>query len=114
MNALRTIIWVAIAVAIAIFSSANWIPVEVTVWPGRVLATKLPVLIISAFLLGSLPLWIVARTANWNMRRKLDASERQLSDLRAAQAAAAAAATPVVTTPAPLHADPHPTAGPLL
>ena len=84
---------------------ANWIPVTVTIWPGQVLDTKLPVLIFAAFLIGSVPMWIALRTTRWSLKRRLDASERQLADMRALAnrpvdpAPAAPAPAPVNDTP---------------
>ena len=83
MGILRTIIWVLLTAILVIFAMANWIPVTVTIWPGQVLDTKLPVLILAAFLIGSVPMWIALRTTRWSMKRRLDTSERQLADLRA-------------------------------
>jgi lipopolysaccharide assembly protein A len=80
---LRTIIWVLLTAVLVIFAMANWIPVTVTIWPGQVLDTKLPVLILAAFLIGSVPTWIALRTTRWSLKRRLDASERQAADLRA-------------------------------
>jgi len=54
----------------------------------------LPVLILAAFLIGSVPMWIALRTTRWSMKRRLDASERQAADLRAL------ANRPVEVTPA--------------
>lgn len=83
MAALKTLMWVVIAVGIALFSMANWLPVEVAVWPGRVLETKLPVLIVIAFLAGAVPMWVMLRAARWSLTRRLETSERQLADMRA-------------------------------
>ena len=95
MGTLRTIIWVLLTAVLVIFAMANWIPVTVTIWPGQVLDTKLPVLILAAFLIGSVPMWIALRTTRWSMKRRLDTSERQLSDMRAL------ANRPVEPAPAP-------------
>ena len=83
MGALKTLMWVVVAVGIALFSMANWQPVEVLVWPELILETKLPVLIVIAFLAGALPMWVMLRAARWSLHRRLDNSERQLADLRA-------------------------------
>lgn len=79
----RTVIWVLLTIILVVFSMANWTPVTVTIWPGQVLDTKLPVLIFAAFLIGSLPLWIALRTSRWSLKRRIETSERQLADLRA-------------------------------
>lgn len=94
MGALKTLMWVVIAVGIALFSMANWQPVEVLVWPERILETKLPVLIVIAFLAGAVPMWVMLRAARWSLTRRLDHSERQLADLRGV-------ANRAVETPAP-------------
>lgn len=85
MNMLRTIIWVLLTAVLVIFAMANWSPVTVTVWPGEVLDTKLPLLILISFLVGSLPMWIALRTTRWTLNRRLNDSERQLADLRLMQ-----------------------------
>ena len=83
MGILRTIIWVVLTAVLVIFAMANWIPVTVTIWPGQVLDTKLPVLILASFLIGMVPMWIALRTSRWSLKRRLDSSERQLADMRA-------------------------------
>lgn len=96
MAIVRTIIWVLLTAVLVIFAMANWIQVTVTVWPGQVLDTKLPVLILASFLIGSVPMWIALRTSRWSLKRRLEASERQLADLRAL------ASRPVEPAPAPV------------
>ena len=98
MGIVRTIIWVLLTAVLVIFSMANWIPVTVTIWPGQVLDTKLPVLILASFLIGSVPLWFAMRAARWSLKRRLDHSDRQLADLRAM---ANRPAEPVATVAAP-------------
>ena len=95
----RTVIWVLLTIILVVFSMANWNPVTVTIWPGQVLDTKLPVLIFAAFLIGSLPLWIALRTSRWSLKRRIETSERQLADLRAM--ANRPAETPLTPEPAP-------------
>lgn len=86
MNLLRTIFWVIVAVALALFTKANWIVaptysgyVPVKLWGDIVLETRLPVLIIAAFLLGLVPTWLWARAMKWQMRRKLSSVQRALA-----------------------------------
>jgi uncharacterized integral membrane protein len=106
MQFLRTAFWVVIAVALAFFCMANYVPVTVRLWGDMVMETKLPVLLIGAFLLGALPFWIMARATRWRMRRRLDSSERALA---AATAAAAPPAVPVIAeTPAMSPVEPTP------
>src|SRR3546814_10988403 len=56
--------------------------------------TKLPVLIIGAFLLGSLPLWLYHRAMSWRWRRRFDTVERTLADNRAVTASTETTHTP--------------------
>ncbi len=83
MGIVRTIIWVLLTAILVIFATANWEVVKVTIWPGWEAETKLPVIMLVTFLIGSIPLWIALRTQRWSMRRRIEASERQLVDLRA-------------------------------
>lgn len=106
MQFLRTAFWVVIAVALAFFCMANYVPVTVRLWGDMVMETKLPVLLIGAFLLGALPFWIMARATRWRLKRRLDSAERAL-------AVTAAATPPAVVTPS-LDADvPSPSLSPL-
>ena len=75
MQIVRTIVWVVILVGIAIFSALNWDPVEVTLWENLVLETKVPVLVIVAFLLGLVPMWLYHRTAKWTLNRRISSLE---------------------------------------
>lgn len=86
MQFLRTAFWVVVAVAIALFSKANWeiapsysgrVPVKL--WADIILEVRLPVLIVAAFLLGLLPMWGFARVSRWRIRRKLETAEQALA-----------------------------------
>jgi uncharacterized integral membrane protein len=103
---LRTIIWVLLTAVLVIFAMANWLAVTVTIWPGQVLDTKLPVLILASFLIGSVPMWIALRTTRWSLKRRLDASERQLADLRAMAARPAEPASAPAPASAPVNDTP--------
>ncbi|OAN53591.1 MULTISPECIES: lipopolysaccharide assembly protein LapA domain-containing protein [unclassified Sphingobium] len=101
MQFLRTAFWVVIAVALAFFCMANYVPVTVRLWGDLVMETKLPVLLIGAFLLGALPFWVMARATRWRLKRRLDSTERALVAATAASApppAPALSDPPVVTT----------------
>lgn len=104
MGILRTIIWVLLTAVLVIFAMANWIPVTVTIWPGQVLDTKLPVLILASFLIGMVPMWIALRTTRWSLKRRLDSSERQLADMRALANRPAEPVAPATPTSAPASA----------
>ncbi|MDP3781610.1 MAG: LapA family protein [Sphingopyxis sp.] len=109
MGILRTIIWVFLTAVLVIFAMANWLAVTVTIWPGQVLDTKLPVLILTSFLIGSVPMWIALRTTRWSLKRRLDASERQLADMRALANRPVEPAPMVTPAPAPVPGTASPT-----
>lgn len=92
MQLIRTLIWVAIAVLLALFAAANWTPVSVTVWPEWVLDTWLPVVVFAAFLLGLIPTWLLHRASRWRLTRQVGELDRQIADLKA---------RPVVVAPGP-------------
>ncbi|MBK5265214.1 MAG: LapA family protein [Alphaproteobacteria bacterium] len=80
MQFLRTAFWVALAIIIVMFSVSNWTPVTVNLWDGLRMDTKLPVLVIGAFIAGFVPLWLFHRAMCWRLRRRLETVERALSD----------------------------------
>ena len=71
MSIVRTILWVLLAVVLVLFAVNNWQPVEVRIWQSLILETKLPALVIGAFLLGLLPMWAVHRWSLWRHRRRI-------------------------------------------
>ncbi|HEX7821550.1 MAG TPA: lipopolysaccharide assembly protein LapA domain-containing protein [Sphingobium sp.] len=86
MQFLKTAFWVILAVAIALFSKANWniqpsynghVPIKL--WEEWVIDVRLPALIVSAFLLGLLPMWIFSRVSRWRIRRRLLSAEQALA-----------------------------------
>lgn len=87
MQFIKTAFWVILAVAIALFSKANWeaatpvMPgrVAVKLWADIIIEPRLPVLIIAAYLLGLLPMWLVSQANRWRMRRRIESAERALS-----------------------------------
>ena len=87
MQFLRTTLWVAIAVIVAIVASNNWRDVTLDLWGNIQVDIKIPVLLILVFLLGFLPPFLVLRARLWQVRRRLESLER------------AQAAPPVATAP---------------
>ena len=100
MKIVRTVVWVLLLVALLIFSANNWNPVEVKIWEGLVLETKIPALVVIAFLIGLVPMWLLHRASRWN-------NERRIASLESA--ARAAAMAPAVPEPAaaPLPEEPR-------
>ncbi len=94
MQIVRTIVWVLLLVALLIFSINNWTPVEVKIWEGLVLETKVPALVVIAFLLGLVPMWLMHRVSQWYFKRRL-------GSLETAAARAAAMTPPPAPAPTP-------------
>jgi uncharacterized integral membrane protein len=94
MQIVRTIVWVLILVVLLIFSINNWNPVEVKIWEGLVLETKIPALVVISFLIGLIPMWLLHRGKIFYLNRRIASLET---------AARTAAVTPVAP---PLPRDP--------
>jgi lipopolysaccharide assembly protein A len=76
MNFLRTLLWVVVAVSLAIFATRNWIDVTINLWGNLQADVKLPVLLLLTFLVGFLPTFLILRGRLWALRRKLLLAER--------------------------------------
>ena len=108
MQIIRTIVWVVVLLALLLFSINNWQDVEVKIWEGLILQTKLPALVVASFLLGLLPMWLLHKGASWRWNRKIGALENTV------RAATTVAPVAVATTTAPLEATkPEPPFSPL-
>lgn len=75
MQVIRTVIWVVLVIALLLFSINNWNPVAIKIWEGLVLETKLPALVLASFLLGLLPMWLLAKAGKWRLNRRINALE---------------------------------------
>ena len=80
MKIVRTVVWVLLLVALLIFAVNNWSPVEVKIWEGLVLETKIPALVVVSFLFGLLPMWLLHRAARWNADRRIASLESAARD----------------------------------
>lgn len=98
MQAIRTGLWVALAVLLALFAMANWSTVTINLWGTLQLQTKLAALVILAFLLGFVPMVVVNRAQRWRYRRRLANAERRIAELTPAAVEAVAAAPSAVDT----------------
>jgi uncharacterized integral membrane protein len=92
MQIVRTIVWVLLLAALLVFSAFNWKPVEVKIWEGLVLETKIPALVVISFMIGLIPMWMLHRANRFYMSRRISSLET---------AARSAAVTPVAPPPAP-------------
>lgn len=71
MQLIRTVVWVVLLIALLLFSINNWTTVDVKIWEGLILETKLPALVLLAFLLGLVPMWLLSKAARWRMKRQI-------------------------------------------
>ena len=78
MQIVRTIMWVILACAIMLFSFLNWTPVEVTLWDGLLVETKVPALVILAFMIGLFPMWLYHRSVRWGLDRRIRSLENSI------------------------------------
>jgi hypothetical protein len=78
MQIIRTVIWVLLFVALVLFSLGNWAPVEIKIWEGLILETKLPALVLVSFLLGLLPMWLLSKAGKWRLNRRINLLENSV------------------------------------
>ncbi len=93
MQFLRTVFWVVLAVLGVIFAFNNGKSVEVILWSDISIITPLWMVALLSFLVGLLPILILHRATRWNLNRKLEAANRNLSETRAVVEPASVPAT---------------------
>ena len=71
MSFLKTLFWIVVAVIVALFCFNNWTVVDVTLWNGLILETKLPLLLAVFFLLGLVPPLLLWQAARYRLRRRI-------------------------------------------
>ena len=76
MNFLRTLLWVVVAVSLAIFANRNWMDVTINLWGDIQADVKLPFLLLLTFFVGFLPPYFIMRSRLWSLKRKLALAER--------------------------------------
>lgn len=79
MRFLKTLLWIVFAVVLTIFTYNNWNRVTVDLLTGLQIDTKLPVLVIGAFLIGFVPLWLFHRAMRWRLKRRITSLETQIN-----------------------------------
>ena len=82
MQFLKTLLWVVIAMFVAILASRNWHDVTMNLWGDIQADIKLPILIGIVFLLGWLPTYLIHRARLWRARSRIDSFERQQAAAR--------------------------------
>ena len=108
MQFVRMLFWVLILAALLIFSAFNWKPVEVQIWTNLVLETKIPALVIVAFLLGLVPTWLLHRGTKWRLNRRISALETASRHQSSAARTPDAVPPPASPPPSPLAGEPIP------
>ena len=93
MNFLRTLFWIVVTVVVVVFAVNNWTNVTINLWGGLQADAKLPLLLLIAFLIGFLPLYVWHRAHRWQAAKRVAALEM------------IAPAPPPVAEPAPLISD---------
>ena len=87
MQFLKTLLWVLLAVVVALFASRNWQAGHarpVGRYPGRHQTAGSAVR--SSFLIGFLPTWLTMRAKQWALTSRIEAMERT-AGRRSAEAA---------------------------
>lgn len=74
MGFLRTLFWMALTVVVVVFSLRNWTTVTLDLFGGLAADVKLPVLIVGAFLIGFVPLFLYHKVTRWQDRRRVAAT----------------------------------------
>jgi len=82
MQFLKTLFWIMLTVIAVAFAFKNWTSVELLLWGNIVIDVKLPILLLAAFLIGLVPMYILHRATRWRLRRKLETVQRALGEAR--------------------------------
>lgn len=79
MNVIRTILWVVLTALVVAFVAMNWLFVPVNFWPleNRYLHFEWPVGVVALvfYLLGAIPVWLVAKAGRWRLQRRITTLE---------------------------------------
>lgn len=71
MQFLKTLLWVLVAVLVAIIASNNWRDVTIDLWSNLQADIKIPVLLAAVFLAGFVPTWLAMRGKLWRLKRRI-------------------------------------------
>ena len=82
MQVIRTIVWVLLTAVLVAFIAMNWNPAPVNFWPldKGYLHFEWPVGLIALmfFLLGLVPMWLLAKAGRWRLSRRIAALENSV------------------------------------
>lgn len=95
MPFLKGLFWFLLAVLLVVFAFANWTTVPIKLWGGLIADINLPLLMLVMFLLGLVPTLLFHHAVRWRLRNRLIASDRTITELRAAAMAPTPPPTPV-------------------
>ena len=102
MQALKTLLWIVITVILVSFVAMNWTTAPVNFWPleDAYLHFEWPVGLTALlfFLLGLVPMWLIARANTWRLKRRIQSLETSLR--------AAASISPVESETAAIEHEP--------
>ena len=82
MQFLKYLFWCLLAFLAAVFTFGNWFSVEIHLWGGLIALVNLPFLLLVTFLAGFLPMLLYHMTARWQLRQRLQTTERTVEALR--------------------------------
>lgn len=102
MQVIRTVVWVLVTVVLVAFIAINWTPVAVNIWPldnGTYLHFQWPVgfIVLISFLLGMLPMWLLAKAGKWRLTRRISSLENTVKATAVSQPSAVATTTQLET-----------------
>lgn len=78
MQIFRTVVWVLLFSALLMFSFFNWTRIEVVIWDNLRLETTIPALVVVAFLIGLVPMWLYHRSVKWSLKRRIRTLENSI------------------------------------
>lgn len=79
MRTLQTGLWVWLVVMLFGFAYLNGDKVTIHLWPDVSADTKIWFLVIGSMLLGFVPTWLMLRTTQWRMARRISTLEATLA-----------------------------------
>jgi lipopolysaccharide assembly protein A len=78
---LKILFWLVVAVVVTMFAMQNWRDVTIDLWGNLQADIKIPMLLLIAFLIGFVPVWMVYRTKLWRLNNKVSLPHRQPSTI---------------------------------
>jgi uncharacterized integral membrane protein len=73
---LKLLFWFVVAALLTLFAARNWRDVTIDLWGNLQADIKIPVLLILAFLMGFVPVWLTYRARLWRLHNRLPQQQR--------------------------------------